>query len=583
MSKQERDNILKKHRRGIRRCAPGVLFGAVLATGMLTGCISDYGTCPLENTTEKLSVRIDLVVPGADLATRTSGHDKDFGSDVENAINVDGDYRVLVFDKNGDLADDVEMDCDISDISEKSTTYTLSGKMDISKAEDKAKLETFRIMVLANWEGFDAATNADGSQKKYENFPFPEFSLAGTENNIYKNGSLFNFTMPVESSNKAWQPNGKVKCIPMFGVSEPISLEYAAEMGKYGDGPVTSIPMLRAIAKVEIVDHTSHHPITNVTLSHRISIGRFIPDIEKNPEWNEVNTQMMFPSIPSGFSMTEETQFFNSTHEEDAEATVWSLYIPEIDFTTSPALNNRPVVQIMSNGKRYAFQLDNKVEKASQNVSNPSKGDGSLDYVLRNHIYRYTITENGADLQVSLNILPWDMEWEDDEWHFDLPAVKLPDDFDEENPEYPYHLKWTTQKEDPDNPGVMIDNGYIDMESSLMLIMKASTDDYAEGKFTLAAPLKATWYAVLVPLQGEHDAFEFYNDGTRTWDHGIIDGNEAVIKIRNTREIVNDERNEARLEIMVEYPDKTQKQAFVVNPSLSGNNYTIVQQKTSLD
>lgn len=555
-----------------------IFFSVVLMSLIQTSCIFGVDTAlPECNPGESLILNLNLSVPSSVLGSRSGGHGNDRGIGGESYIDLDNsDYRLYVFDKEGKLSNNLtDVVCTSNGEAGGIISYTISAILKFADESEMEQLSTFRVMVLANWMAFHKNTAVTH---------YPSLSgydiVSDDSKNLFKNGTDFNFTFP-ELESSPWKPGPETgRYIPMFGTSDKLDLEDAMDKTKYGNG--FEIPMLRSIAKVEIVDQTSHHPITNVTLSHKIPTGRFIPDIEANTDWS-ASAQITIPSIPDDFSMKEGSQIFSSAHENDDEATVWSLYLPEIDFTTLPAKDHRPVVQIVYNKKTYAFELDNNVEKASQNVSSPARGDGSLDYVLRNHIYRYAVTENGADLQVGLNVLPWDMEWENDEWHFDLPTVKLPDNFDENNPRYPYHLKWTTQKEDPDHPGDMIDNGYIDMENSLQLFMKASTDDYAEGKFTLAAPLKATWYAVLVPLQGEHDAFEFYNDGTRTWDHGIIDGNEAVIKIRNTREIVNNERNEARLEIMVEYPDKTQKQAFVVNPSLSGNNYTIVQQKTSLD
>lgn len=550
---------------------------------LLAGCISDYDECqPATSAADaEVSLSIRMIVPSAMPYTRAAGHEEELGNAAESYIDIDPnapDFRVVVFDAESGWQmlefDAASVDAiKIEDVSgsDNLVAYTLTTKNINNKWAGLKSDMKIQVMVLANWKDFDRR-----STYGFDNTCIKDGSAT---NNIFLNGTDYNFTMP-NTTSEAWIPSiENKKLIPMCGISDVIDVNLDEQNRTTKIAPV-NINMVRSIAKVEIVDYTEKHPIANVTLSHRVNTGRFIPNLIANSGWNQGNAQMSLPSIPSGFSMAAGNQRFSSSNPAGSEATVWSFYLPEIDFTSSPAKDNRPAVQITYNNGTYAFQLDNNVKKASK--GNPASGDGTLDYVLRNHIYRYNITESGSELQVALDVLPWDMEWED-EWHYDLPTVKQPDDFDENNPQYPYYLTWTLKMEDPDNPGVMIDNGYIDKEGDLQLIMKPSIDEYAEAKFTLSAPLKATWYAVLVPLQGELDAFEFYNDGEKTWDHGVIDGSEGIIRIRNTREIVSNERNEARLEIVVEYPDKTHRQAFVVKPNPNGNNYTIVQQKTAID
>ena len=553
-----------------------------MSASMLAGCINNYDECPVSPADDtEVSLSIRMIVPSAMPYTRAAGHEDEPGTEDEGMINIEGsdpDFHVVVFDDESgwrmfefDAASIVEAKKEEVSGSDNLVSYTLTtGNINNKWAGLKSGMK-IRVMVLANWKSFDA-----GSTYDFSNTCIGSSTVA---ENLFLNGTDYNFTMP-NTATTAWTPSyANRRLIPMCGISAPIDV-ILDEQARTTEISGVDISMVRSIAKVEIVDYTEKHPIANVTLSHRVNTGRFIPNLIANSGWNQGNAQMSLPSIPSGFSMTAGDQKFSSSNPAGSEAKVWSFYLPEIDFTSSPAKDNRPAVQITYNNGKYAFQLDNNVKKASK--GNPASGDGTLDYVLRNHIYRYNITESGSELQVALDVLPWDMEWED-EWHYDLPTVKQPDDFDENNPQYPYYLTWTLKMEDHDNQGVMIDNGYIDKEGDLQLIMKPSIDEYAEAKFTLSAPLKATWYAVLVPLQGELDAFEFYNDGEKTWDHGVIDGSEGIIRIRNTREIVSNERNEARLEIVVEYPDKTHRQAFVVKPNPNGNNYTIVQQKTAID
>lgn len=530
-----------------------LFFGSLSLSAVLAGCsINDYGDCRSSEFTLSLDVRVPAV--SADAATKAAGHGTEKGNDAESAID---DIRIIVFDKNGAYLEAVAPESvTVSEESSDYTVYSLVGKLDPKK--DENNLESFRVMVLANWACFDGSN--------YNGFGETDAKSIGE---ISGNGKDFNFTIKHKeegSVKKTWTPSlsGNKTLIPMFGLSDNLKVDsFFADK----DGVVrvdATISMLRALAKVEIVDATDD-AISSVSLSSSNLNGRFIPAGIDGSAFNPDNIGS--PSLPTTDIETVTDLSFVSAERKSDGIMVYTAYIPEMSMDS-----NRP---------DFSIKMGNTVKETPfDNYANGKVDESNhLADVVRNHIYRYTVTGSSVSLSVEMAVLPWDMTW-DDEIHFDPPTIMepKPDEVDPEDP-YPYYLKWTTKKEDVDNPGNLVDNGYVDDPENMQLLMKPGTDDYAECTFTLAAPLNAKWIANIVSFQGKHDAFALHPD----FSSGKIDGTTpAVVKIKNTSETVSDERNEARLVIMVEYPDKTQKEAIVVKPGSNTNNYVIVQQKTTI-
>lgn len=523
--------------------------------------------------TELVKLHFSLFVPNeAGLLSRTFGDDTgNSGSAAECAIDIQGDdYRILVFseDDGSFITDDVNMVNVSREDTPVTSVYTMIGEIPAEKLEGLTS--GFRVMIIANLKAF--GNTYPDYFRLYSAIFDSGNSAYNTYANIFKNGIDFNFTMPNSNNSAAWMPSVEdKKLIPMFGFSDVLALPDPSQAAPWGDAIIdTEISMLRAIAKVEIVDNLSNNEINGLTLTKSNDKGRYIPDITANPDWNKDDTQIITPSLPQSVSSVSGLKFVEQ--EKSGENTVWVCYIPEMSLTGEGA---RPNFNITVGTIERSFPFDN-YDDVGKVVSSDH-----LENVLRNHIYRYTISGSTTALEVKLEVLDWEQESEPDV-HFDPPTIKEADEVDPENP-YPYYIKWTTEKEDPDNPGAMIENGYVDDAENLRLLMNPSTDTYAECKFTLAAPLNARWIAQLIPLQGALDAF-YLEDG---YSSGTIDGETpAVVHIKNTREIVSDERNEARLVIMVEYPDKTQREAIVVDKKRQtsiGKNYTIVQQKTTIE
>lgn len=574
-----------------------VLASLPAAMLFMTSCIQEHDPQPdISSDSETLKISLNLSVPSS-ASTRAEDDGMENGTALESLIYIGnpeielpGDFKILVFDKEGNFNQEIEAEkCEVTQ--ENSTTYTLTVKLSIADASVKEKLSTFQVMVLANWEGFgSSAANHEGTIAQYPSFE--GYNLYGNSNNIFTENEKFNFTINSNRTfqNTYWKPDAAShSLIPMFGLSDEIDLSYALAMAQWGDEPSANIKMLRSLVKVEIVDNTSDHKLTNVRLSggNRLD-GRFIPDITQNPDWNDPDIQVIKPTVPSGSTFASDENDVDSFYilQKQGDHT-WVIYLAEHDFqhdqvTTRAGLDpgiliNRPIFIVEYGDSEYAFYFDNNPKTVSiPKSSNPtvsnffsklqsSSGlDRTLGYTLRNHIYRYELEESSTQLEVKGSILPWDLEWEDNPTYF-------------ANPEVTDYIQWDES------------NGYTDITDDARFIMKPSTDEYAEANFTLSAPMYGKWNAYLRTISGETDAFYFTTGETDSdgnlvegGNSGEIDGRPQRIRVACKRETVYDENNEAILVIMVQYPDNNQVEVYVVDPETLKTNYTIVQQVSEI-
>ena len=566
-----------------------------------TGCIYDSdSTIPCDSEEKGLLViNLDLTVPSSSVGTRSAYHMLDPGTDAESYINIaDEDYRVLMFDKDGNLIEGKlsEFKCKENGIRNGVVSYTLTAELRISSNEDREKLSKFKLMVLANWKSFE-------NSNTQPNYIYPTFKdcniITGADKNIFKNETDFNFKL---KQGGAWEPalpqkTTKAKAIPMFGITDELDLQRAMDMSKYGDGPSFNVPMLRAMAKVEIIDELKER-ISGVHMSNANQSGRFIPIIDENTntnvDWNKEEFQITTPSLPAAPGNIDKIEFVQGPVTPEGNRT-WVAYIPEMDFTIEG--QQRPQMTIYDASSELESKPFNNYE-GGQVVTDQEK---FLSYVLRNHIYsfRVTITDK-AKVSMELEVLPWDMEYDDTPSYFDSPKVA-------DNG----YLTWkTTYEGDVENEEqIGQSNGFLDDEENLILTMKPTIDEFVEATFTLKAPKNCRWYAQLATLDGKEDAFYFVDaDGNaivtadgkpgnpegiigKSGDNCIIDSNgntQCTIRIKNRSEQVNDRNNEMKLVIFIEYPDKNLREVKVaVVKDNEGNiidwgNYTIVQKQTNI-
>ena len=538
-----------------------IFLSMTLLLLMQTSCVYDNNvTCGSENP-DLLVINLNLTVPSSSTGTRSAGDDLVPGSDAENYINIeDEDYQILMFDKTGTLVEGMLSDfkCEENVVNNGMTSYTLTTKLSISDNNDKERLSKFKVMVLANWKSFEKSN----TRPAFEYPSFVGYSVSGDTKNIYKDGDNFNFTLKKPEDNFSWIPSiEKEQAIPMFGITDVVDLQFAMDMAKYGDEPSFHVPMLRALAKVEIVDVLPEGiSISEVKLDKANTTGRIIPDIDANSDWHDNAVQISYPSLPTSSESVSNLVFVkNGTRtakdkdgKDRPNCSVWTVYIPEMNLT-----GTRPKFLVKCNGYHDSeFLFDNYNDKGEE--------QNSLASVLRNHIYRYNATNiKGTTLEVKLKVEDWETV-ETEEWDYTDNVIVGTEGV----------INWTWSG-DEDFEGV---KGYI---SGNQLVMAAGTQVSAVGTFKIESPKGASWYAFLRPTSNKEDAFIFVDDKGEelTNPNGVIDGKSATIRIRNRYADVSNENNTALLVIMVQLLGGQWEEADICG---NGDNWTIVQNRTDI-
>ena len=223
-------------------------------------------------------------------------------------------------------------------------------------------------------------------------------TLSGTnwQSGTYKFVVLANFT--ATSTNPALADlasityNQAAAYLPMYGVKRGT---FTFEAGENTD--IGSIDLLRAMAKVEVSfseGFPTDYTIGNISLSPYNTQGYCVPqgyasvDNTGALDREEAGTAYSFnPYHPS--ASTSALTF----KEENGK---YYLYLPEYDNSTDAA-----TIQVTVNGETYPLEF--------KNYENGTPTGDPYD-IVRNHIYRYTITGvNDGELTVKYRALPWDL------------------------------------------------------------------------------------------------------------------------------------------------------------------------------
>lgn len=555
-----------------------LLISGLLAAAF-SGCVMESGDCTgtLPNTGDTRTLQLNVMVPAAESVTSRTEKENDVthvpekGSAAENYLGFDEfDYKVLIFDESGSLLEEFVPETTATQDADKGTLTTLIGPIS-TKDKDGNRLENIQIMVLANWQHFD-----DG---RYNGF------TAGTTtlNGLSSNGTNFNFTMPIMTNSVAWSPSitsSPKRLIPMFGLSDKIELNYdnAEPVGNGGvilpDVKTPTIQMLRAVAKIEVVDKLPEGagPIESVTLDKSNAEGRYIPDFNTNDLWYERLTQVKTVSLPSGsIGTVNNLKFFKERKTIDGEdVDVWSAYIPEMALPATKT--DRPKFTVDYGGSQPGeFVLDYLTE---------SEPTGTLTQVLRNHIYRFTANRlKGVSVNATLEVNPWELE-EEEEWDYQNTVTVGENGY----------LEWKGWYEKAEDGSITTDGikdrGILDKEN-YQLVMGAG-EVWVKGDFKIDSPINATWYAYFRTVEGKEDAFIFVDkNGEQLTDSegnplttasGPV-GEKVTIYIKNKEAEVS-ANNIATLVVMVQTVDNRWLEADLCNGN--GENWTIVQNRTDI-
>lgn len=313
--------------------------------------------------------------------------------------------------------------------------------------------------------------------------------------------------------------------IPMWGLQTVNTTVNAGERSE-----LPAIDMLRAMAKVEVIMAAEGYTMENVVLNRYNAEGYCMPNVSNFS--NLQNTASLNTENNANYLSSSETT--NLTIDANNNKVVF--YIPECENSTENPLSMYVNIE-NENGEDVDVNLNNA------NIYFKDYSDDSQFNVVRNHVYRYTITtiNDNLDMELTCNVKEWEKETES--WEFT------------ENITTESNIAWK--------------NTSLDINKSTGVVIIPNTNDYI-CTFELSTPVDGTWQASLIPVGGQTDAFEFVGANSGTIGTG------ATLTIKAKYEKVFNENNAAKLRIVVRTKDG---RTLVAN--LSGSDqfdeYTLVQ------
>ena len=176
-----------------------------------------------------------------------------------------------------------------------------------------------------------------------------------------------------------------VSYIPMWGVT---TTTFDLTPGESDD--IGSIDLLRAMAKVEVFMDAEGYTIDNISVDKSNPQGYCLPKGYNSV--SETDQLDMEGETPASFN-----PYTSGTPESKAEDGQHYIYLPEYDNSTNPAK-----IQVTVNGEPYELEF--------KDYENGAPKEGTQYNIVRNHIYRYTITGvNDGKLIIKYKAMPWEL------------------------------------------------------------------------------------------------------------------------------------------------------------------------------
>lgn len=450
------------------------------AIAAFSSCANDSLQDDLSQSDGEHTVNIAIEVSASSLMTRARVDDEKHkfspATEAESHIGIaNNDYAIFILDGSGNYVQRFEPGAvSLQEQGDDNAVYLLKGGLQY----DSKALSSIQLLVVANW--------ANGFGGKYVDFEsaIEQMVLSnaeGVDNNIYTAANnAFDFTMPVANSTpKSWTPTG-AQGIPMFGLSNSISLANNPDIIEVEK----RIPLLRSLAKIEILDMVPNGTGGNIercVLTSYNARGRFIPNGVANAGWNDDESlQVTTPTLPAEMTVGQNLEFAKYTRSitldgKDVERDSFIVYVPEMDF----GRDARPVINVYIKGVEDPYPIFLSEYEGGKPVEDEQ---GQYPSLLRNHIYKFNVISVGSailDFEVET---PW-VNTEDQEWYYEDIKVSFTDGGANNHP-----FKWDEQTVKYEEEETML-------KPQRTLII--SQDEWVEGSFQLFDPKKGTWTLAL--------------------------------------------------------------------------------------
>ena len=357
---------------------------------LLSAFLGTFASCSHDAEFSNMSDNEITLNVGFRMVTRaSSGDGYEVGNTYENYIGVEnGNYRIYFFDINNKFIARFEPSGFVVIEESNYRDYNILGKA----PDAVAKLENFKIVMLANWPQYDDDAMKTG-ETDIDDICNAEWAQFGV---------LTDFSLnPAEK-----------KLIPFYGVHEYANVKFKTGMITTLQEPVT---LLRAMAKVEVILDTNDESggfLTDASFSD-VSVCRYnakgycapsgIDSQLDYGQGNNWNTDW----LPSLHLIGNKNDSENTTTPEerrldllcvdkrsDTKNEKWIAYLPEYD----------------NSGDDYAYievTLDSQIGKsAPYKIYFSEYTDGVCDEtksffnIARNNLYRFTVRIRNGKLQV---------------------------------------------------------------------------------------------------------------------------------------------------------------------------------------
>ncbi len=328
----------------------------------------------------KLQLQLSLPMDASARTTRMTSC-FEAGSKYENYINFNDEnsYRIYFFDTNNNyIARFTPSETVMAEATEY-TLYSVEGEVpeDVLRRAPNNAMD-FKIVVLANWENYKEP-EAGSALETICNADWAQFKI------------LKSFEL------------GEENLIPFYGVNE-----YEDVPVQYG-GTITleeSIPLLRAMAKVEVVLNkedelnTEEMSFSHVTLHGYNSKGYCAPTGGTYPQNGHI---LHLIGSKNDDNAIENTISFLRTQSDNKKET-WIAYIPEYDNTSDE--DNAAYIELRSDIQTEAFVI--RFADDQTDVTYTSFN------ITRNHLYRFNVKIKLVDGRIEAEVSDWEEEYQND-------------------------------------------------------------------------------------------------------------------------------------------------------------------------
>ncbi len=341
------------------------------------------------------------------------------------------------------------------------------------------------------------------------------------------------------------------KNIPMWGVATFTNngtTDNRLHLNPGEQEDLGTINLLRSMAKVEVImgeEAAKKYDLANVTLKGGYHTeGLCLPKSYNSASvTTDMNTSAEMFNVTNDLTSVETDLGFKAITENKQ----YVLYLPEHAVTTGSKIE----VTVLNKGsKTEGPNLNGKNFIYFKKYTDGTTSESAESFnIVRNFHYQYIIrsVKEDAPLTLTLTASPWNLV--ESELHYKTQGAAK------------QTITWGEGVKPNDDKQIVLD----------------ATNSSATFSFELSTPTGATWYATLVPMGGDENAFSFSDTEVVTTESGPVGKKSGTISIHavNTTGVVED-NNVARLEIIVVTND-----GRTINVTdMLGGQYTIMQAKT---